>query len=256
MIAQWISPELGKRKVADIRRHDIERLFLKVSAHRSKRSGKPTKPRANRVLALISTLMTRAINDKLREDNPAIGIKKNPEEPRSRYLKPDDEVDRLFTALADEKNKEGANAFERTQFTRLVEALLLTGCRLSELISSVWGQFDLDTGVWTKPATGTKQAREHRLPLSERAIKLFLEMRTEAQAEVDAWNANHIGKARRDIQSLPLFPRAANGRQPIRDISRPRWAALCQAAGITGLRPHDCDIVMHLFWSTPGYRCR
>jgi integrase len=36
-----------------------------------------------------------------------------------------------------------------------------------------WSQVDLDGSVWTKPASGTKQRREHRVPLSPAALEVI-----------------------------------------------------------------------------------
>lgn len=40
-----------------------------------------------------------------------------------------------------------------------------------------WANLDLDGGVWTKPAGTTKQAREHRVPLSPPSVALLRDIR-------------------------------------------------------------------------------
>ena len=39
-----------------------------------------------------------------------------------------------------------------------------------------WQEIDLDAKVWTLPAERTKAGREHRIPLSERAVEILREM--------------------------------------------------------------------------------
>jgi integrase len=39
-----------------------------------------------------------------------------------------------------------------------------------------WAEFDLDEKIWTLPAGRTKAAREHRVPLSDRAVSILREM--------------------------------------------------------------------------------
>ncbi len=73
MLEKHIKPELGNLKVAAVGRTDIERLHRKLRSHPYQ---------ANRVLALLSTVMTKAIEWKLRPDNPCKGIKRYPEEKR------------------------------------------------------------------------------------------------------------------------------------------------------------------------------
>jgi integrase len=201
LIAQWIRPELGNRKVVEIRRVDIEKLHRKITAH-----GTPT--RANRTVTLLTTMFTLAMGWELRADNPARGIKHNHEEPRSRFLS-GDELRRLTEALAVIPNQQAANA---------VRLLLLTGARRGEVLTATWSQFDLEAGVWTKPSSHTKQKREHRIPLSAPARQLLAEMRA---ADPSPY----------------LFP-APGGDAPISNVAQ-AWAAICKAAQLDGIRTHD-----------------
>src|SRR5262249_30302923 len=92
IIRQWIRPELETRKVAEIKRMDIEKRHRKITT-----DGTPV--RANRVVTLLSRIFTLAMRWELRPDNPASGIERNHEEPRQRYLS-SDELRRLIEALA------------------------------------------------------------------------------------------------------------------------------------------------------------
>jgi len=55
---------------------------------------------------------------------------------------------------------------------RALELLILTASRTNEVIASTWQEFDLSTGVWTIPAERMKMGKEHRVPLSPRAIEI------------------------------------------------------------------------------------
>ena len=55
---------------------------------------------------------------------------------------------------------------------RCLEFLILTAARTGELIGAQWGEFDLAAKVWTVPANRMKSNREHRVPLSNRAIEI------------------------------------------------------------------------------------
>nr|VFJ55968.1 MAG: Integrase [Candidatus Kentron sp. FW] len=49
---------------------------------------------------------------------------------------------------------------------RALEFLILTACRTGEVLQAQWNEIDLDTAVWTIPASHMKARREHRVPLS------------------------------------------------------------------------------------------
>ena len=53
-----------------------------------------------------------------------------------------------------------------------LEFAILTAARSGEVLGARWDEFDLDRAVWTVPATRMKAGREHRVPLSRRALKI------------------------------------------------------------------------------------
>ena len=56
---------------------------------------------------------------------------------------------------------------------RALELLILTACRTSEVLKAQWDEIDLDAALWTVPAVRMKMKREHRVPLSDRALDLL-----------------------------------------------------------------------------------
>jgi integrase len=59
---------------------------------------------------------------------------------------------------------------------RALEFLILTAARSGEVLGTRWDEIDLDARLWTLPATRMKAAREHRVPLSTRAVEILREM--------------------------------------------------------------------------------
>src|SRR5437660_1394574 len=55
---------------------------------------------------------------------------------------------------------------------RSLELAILTVARSGEVLGARWEEFDLERAVWTVPATRMKAGREHRVPLSPRALKI------------------------------------------------------------------------------------
>jgi integrase len=51
-----------------------------------------------------------------------------------------------------------------------LEFTVLTAARTGEVIGARWGEIDLTANVWTVPASRMKGGREHRVPLSAKAL--------------------------------------------------------------------------------------
>lgn len=56
---------------------------------------------------------------------------------------------------------------------RALELVILTAARSGEVLGAVWPEVNFEARIWTVPASRMKAAREHRIPLSEAAIKLL-----------------------------------------------------------------------------------
>ena len=54
-----------------------------------------------------------------------------------------------------------------------LEFAILTAARSGEVLGARWAEIDLDAKVWTVPATRMKAGREHRVPLSGRALAIL-----------------------------------------------------------------------------------
>lgn len=57
-----------------------------------------------------------------------------------------------------------------------LEFTILTAARSGEVRGATWQEVDLTTAVWTVPATRMKAGREHRVPLSKRALDILGDM--------------------------------------------------------------------------------
>src|SRR5208283_4464754 len=54
-----------------------------------------------------------------------------------------------------------------------LEFCILTATRSGEALGARWAEIDMASKVWTVPAGRMKAAREHRIPLSERAAEIL-----------------------------------------------------------------------------------
>lgn len=54
-----------------------------------------------------------------------------------------------------------------------LEFAILTAARTGEVIGAKWNEVDLDKAIWTVPASRMKAGKEHRSPLSPRAVEIL-----------------------------------------------------------------------------------
>jgi integrase len=59
---------------------------------------------------------------------------------------------------------------------RALEFTILTAARSGEVLGARWDEIDLQGKLWTVPAMRMKGGREHRVPLSDRAIDILKEL--------------------------------------------------------------------------------
>jgi integrase len=59
---------------------------------------------------------------------------------------------------------------------RALELMILTATRTSETLGALWDEIDLKQAIWTIKAERMKSGREHRIPLSARAVAILEEM--------------------------------------------------------------------------------
>ena len=134
MIVRFIKPDLGARKVASGTVEDISRLHQRL---------RNTPYQANRLLALLAKMFNLAEAWGLRSNgsNPTRHVGKFREQKRQRYLT-NEELERLGEVLEEAER----NETEPPQIIAAIRLLLLTGCRLNEILALRWDQIDWDRG--------------------------------------------------------------------------------------------------------------
>jgi integrase len=168
---EYAFPKLGKLAVADIDLGSVLAVLEPIW---------PTKTEtASRVRGRIEAVLDWATVRNLRTgDNPARwrGHLEHVLPARARLAKPKhhaalaySEVPAFMAAL---KQRDGVAA-------RALEFTILTAARTGEVIGARWDEFDVGAKTWTVPAGRMKAAREHRVPLSDRAIEILTTIPTE-----------------------------------------------------------------------------
>ena len=149
---KYIEPALGKRKVADVTRRQVELMIEPLP-----------RVQRNRVLALTSRLFSlfEAWEWRPQNTNPAKGIERAREEPRDRILSPT-EAAAFAAALNDAEERHPAPV-------AAIRFATVTGLRIGEILAIQWKHVDFEVGRLTMGATKTGR-RAHDLAAAALAI--------------------------------------------------------------------------------------
>ena len=145
LVKKRIRPAFGKISVTELSRADVKRWHFEMRG---------TPYEGNRALAALSKMMSLAWTDwEICADNPCRGIKRHAEKKRERFLS-EAEFARLGDVLADAERTGG----EAPGPLAAIRLLILTGCRLSEVITLRWEHVDMEHGCLRLPdsKTGSK----------------------------------------------------------------------------------------------------
>lgn len=199
----FINPKLGTRKASDIERKDIAEFHHNL---------RHVPYQANRTLGVLSKMFNLAEVWGLRPDhsNPCLHVKKYPEQKRERFLSPEE-----FAALGKALREIEADGSETKSAINAIRLLMLTGCRLNEIMTLKWGYVDL-------------RGREFRLPDSKTGAKIV-----------------HFGETAAEvlkgIEKLDDNPWVITGRKEgarLTDLQHP-WRRIRARAGLPDVRIHD-----------------
>lgn len=148
--------EYGAVDIRDITRQDIIRLLDNMMARK-------TPIQANRVLAGIAKFLKWCAERGYIETSPAIYIAKPAKEnPRDRVLS-DDELNKIWS----QTKKMGY------PFGNILQILILTGQRKSEVAEMRWSELDLKSKVWVIPKERSKNGNSHSVPLTQPVIDIL-----------------------------------------------------------------------------------
>lgn len=202
-LQRYILPALGKLKVEEVTRADVSALHLSMAA-------KPYQ--ANRTLEVVSKMFNLAEEWGYRPEgtNPRKRIKKYAEQKRERFLSTA-ELQRVGEVLAEMD----AERVEMTSAIAATRLLMLTGCRLNEILSLKWRDVQLGAG-------------ELRLPDSKSGKKVV----QLGSAAVEVLR----GLKRLDRNPWVITGKVDGGR--LTDL-QPFWQRVRARAGLNGVRIHD-----------------
>ena len=190
-LREYAFPRIGDRPVSDVTAQDVMAVLLPIWHSRAET--------ARRVRQRIGTVMKWAIAEGFRTDNPAgeaIGaaLPRNNGNggPRHHRALPYGEVAGALATV----RASGAGMSTRLAF----EFLVLTAARSGEVRLATWDEIDMDAATWTVPGERMKAGRDHRVPLSDRALAIL----DEARVLRDATNLAFPGTRRGPLSDMTL----------------------------------------------------
>jgi integrase len=158
----YVLPTLGNLNVADIETRHVEKALAPI--------WDKIPETASRVQNRIKLVLAYAIAGGLRgKDNPAARdlVKSRLgkiQRTNGHYAALKHEETPAFVADLRKQDSVAARALEFT---------ILTAVRTSETIGAVWDEIDLTKRVWTIPTERMKTGKEHRVPLTDRAMEIL-----------------------------------------------------------------------------------
>ena len=234
--AQWCStferyayPRIGRKPVHAIDAADLMAVLqpLWIEKHET----------ARRLRLRIGQVMKWAIGQGHRTDNPAgdavgAALPKVDARPVHQRALPHAEVGAALATV----RRTGAAPAAKLAF----EFMVLCAVRSGEARGAAWDEVDLDRAVWTLPAARMKAGREHRVPLSPRALGV---LREAGRARLRrARVPRPVDRARADRHPRSATCSARPASTPFRDGFRSSfrdWAAECTDA------PHEvCELAL------------
>ena len=88
---------------------------------------------------------------------------------------------------------------------RALEFAILTSARTGEVIGARWKEIDLQEKTWTVPAARMKARREHRVPLSNRALTILREMQTARESDSSEAYVFPGGRAGKPLSNMAFL---------------------------------------------------
>ena len=218
-LRDYAMKRLGRKRVDQIATADVMAVLIPHWHTRNETM--------RRVRQRIGAVMKWAVAQGYRDDNPA-GDAISAALPKTGTMRKHQRALPFADVGAALDKVKASGAYKGTALA--LEFLVLTACRSSEVRLATWDEMDLDSETWKVPAGRMKAKRDHRVPLSARALQVLNEARELSggsglvfpSAHGRALSDNTISKLLRDL-GIEAVPHGF--RSSFRD-----WAAECSDA--------------------------
>ena len=165
-IANHVFPTIGNHPIDQITTNDMLNVFEPI--------WNTTPTVAKRVRQRVSLIFQWSIVKNFRNDDPAFAISAFLGKGNGHVVKHHESVKHGEVADAIAKIR----ASKQSASVRLAfEFLILTAVRSNEVRHAEWKEIDLEARTWTIPDEKIKMGKEHRVPLSDRAMEILEQAR-------------------------------------------------------------------------------
>ena len=127
------------------------------------------RPTAKKVKHRINAVLAWSVAQEYRKDNPMTEV--------TAALPKNGHTVKHMRALPHTKVKQAVKTIRKSgayEITKLaLEFTVLTACRSGEVRGAQWNEIDFDSATWTVPDSRMKMNREHKVPLSARALEIL-----------------------------------------------------------------------------------
>ena len=238
-----VKPLLGRKRINEITKGDVANFLRDVANGKTAREttndkgnrvvitgGKGT---ATRALRMLGGIFSYAVDQGYIETNPRFGVKGYEENKNERWLT-DNELQRLGDTLREAETvglpwqfNEGVITKHRPKLAEnqreiispyavaAIRLLLLTGCRLREILHLRWQDVDMERGFLNLP---TSKTGKKTVVLGAPAQKILADLPR--------------------VKDCPYVIVGENADKPRSDLKRP-WKRITANAGMSDLRLHD-----------------
>lgn len=234
IIDQHITPHLGKKRIEDIRRLDIQKLVaVKASQTVQSRAkdgeSQPDKKLSRSTLRLIRAILHTAFNDAIHDGLVSVNPASHIELPK--------EVKKAPVSLKQDQAQAFLRAAVESDMPEFWHFLFMTGTRLGEASGLRWQDLDLNEGTARiagqlqrqggelRYISGTKTNRSRELQLPKTLIDMLKDLRSKSMLE-----------GIQDPDGLVFLN--PYGRRLDQKYVRDRIRELCEKAGVPLISPH------------------
>lgn len=218
-IERHIKPLLGKKRISEISRGDVEK-FMRDVANGKTAVDERTKPRgravveggkgtATRTVGLLGGIMSFAVSRQLRPNNPVRGVKRYPDRKGETFLSAAD-LAKIGAALS-AAERAGANPAA----IAIIRLLAFTGARKSEIVGLKWTEVDIEHGYLR---LGDSKTGAKVIPIGAPAREVLTRLSV--------------------MEGNPYVFPAATGDRHFQGLEKV-WRNVRSAAGFPNLRLHD-----------------
>ena len=222
-IERHIKPTIGRLRISEVGRSDVERMMRDVATGKIKDEATPHtrggKSAASRSVGLLGGIFGFAVDRKLLAESPTLGVKRFKDNKRERFLSAA-ELARLSDVMAEMAKEDPTRPRQvglivTKQHMQIVQLLLLTGARKNEIAELRWSEVDIPGGFL-------------RLADSKTGAKVI---------QLGAGAATVLATVTQG-ESPWVFPDPKDPSRPIRNLDW-AWVGIRKAAGLDDVRVHD-----------------